>query len=394
MWRSAKSPHQTSLERKGFDLSDQARPRKILFVQTQAENAGAQEISRILGESLAARGHDVHHLFFFRRTSGFDNQPNTEFCALERPSNPLAFARFLLALFHAFRRIKPDVTLPLQHYGNVIGGIVARVAGLKNIVASTTSAPATMNAAVRMADLACGTLGVYDKIIVNSEDTQKDYGKWPLSYRNRMVRIDHGFEDKTAHISKFDARAALNLPQNITLLGCVARLHPLKCLDANIALLSDNADWHYAHAGQGAELEPLLALAKSLGCLERVHFLGEISPKSIGTFLAALDVFVFPSASETFGLAPVEAAQTGTPVVANQLPVLKEVLESDAGPCAIFTDTANPSAFAEAVKLVLSDDALRHSISSSGRLLQQRYSLDAMVDGYEALIDQQFSRNA
>ena len=375
--------------REGHQLANVAAPRKILFVQTQAENAGAQEISRIVGEGLKQRGHDVHHLFFFRRTAGFDNQPNTGFCALERPANPVAFIKFLFNLYREFRRIRPDATLPLQHYGNVIGGAVARVAGLKNVIVSTTSAPEMMNGAVRAADMACGYLGVYDKIIVNSKDTQQDYASWPERYKHRMFRIDHGFEDKTTNISKTDARAQLNLPQGVTLLGCVARLHPAKLISANVALLADNPGWHYAHAGQGPEHEGLMAQAKQLGCAERLHFLGELNPKAVGIFLAALDVFVFPSLSETFGLAPVEAAQAGVPVVANQLPVLEEVLQSEAGACAVFVDATNPEAFVAAVKQVLSDDTLRDGITGSGRLLQKRYSLDAMVDAYESLIERQ-----
>ncbi len=374
---------------KGHNLAKGDVRRKILFVQTQAENAGAQEISRIVGEGLKQRGHEVHHLFFFRRTSGYDNQPNTGFCALERPTNPIAFIKFLFKLYREFRRIRPDATLPLQHYGNVIGGTVARLAGLKNIIVSTTSAPEMMNRAVRAADKACGCLGMYDKIIVNSKDTQKEYDSWPASYKRRMFRIDHGFEDKTANISKSDARAHLNLPSDVALLGCVARLHPLKLISANVALLADNPGWHYAHAGQGPEYDALIEQARQLGCAERLHFLGELDPKTIGIFLAALDVFVFPSLSETFGLAPVEAAQAGVPVVANQLPVLKEVLESETGACAVFVDATDPKAFVTAVKLVLGDDKLRDHITRSGRLLQKRYSLNAMVDAYERLIEQQ-----
>src|SRR5207247_6357544 len=45
------------------------RPLRLVLVQTQAEGAGAQEISRILGQGLDARGYDVHHVFFFRRTA-------------------------------------------------------------------------------------------------------------------------------------------------------------------------------------------------------------------------------------------------------------------------------------------------------------------------------------
>ena len=64
-----------------------ARHRRVMLVQTQAEGAGAQEITRILGKA-SRRGYEVHHVFFFRRTGAFDQQPNTYFCALERPPTP------------------------------------------------------------------------------------------------------------------------------------------------------------------------------------------------------------------------------------------------------------------------------------------------------------------
>src|SRR4051812_37821310 len=41
-------------------------PGRIVLVQTQAENAGAQEITRLLGRGLAARGYEVFNIFFFR----------------------------------------------------------------------------------------------------------------------------------------------------------------------------------------------------------------------------------------------------------------------------------------------------------------------------------------
>src|SRR4029453_8347045 len=48
-----------------------ARPSglRVVLVQTQAEAAGAQEITRILGRGLTARGYDVYSIFLFRRTA-------------------------------------------------------------------------------------------------------------------------------------------------------------------------------------------------------------------------------------------------------------------------------------------------------------------------------------
>src|SRR5690606_16121045 len=112
----------------------------------------------------------------------------------------------------------------------------------------------------------------------------------------------------------------LGLRAEGALIGCVARLHPLKRLDANIRALTARPDLYAAFVGQGPDEPRLRALSAELGVESRVHFVGELPPTEIGIFLAALDLFAFPSVAETFGLAAVEAAQAGVPVVANDIP--------------------------------------------------------------------------
>jgi glycosyltransferase involved in cell wall biosynthesis len=98
-------------------------------------------------------------------------------------------------------------------------------------------------------------------------------------------------------------------------------------------------------------------------------------------------VFVFPSQAESFGLAAVEAAQAGIPVVANDLRVLREVLAVDDEPCALFVDAANPETFAAAVQRLLDDGALKATLTARGRELSRRYSPDLMIADYLALIE-------
>ena len=153
-------------------------------------------------------------------------------------------------------------------------------------------------------------------------------------------------------------------------------------------MLPYDGHWHLAIAGQGAEREHLASLAASLGVASRVHFVGELSADRVGSFLRSLDVFVFPTLAETFGLAAVEAAQAGIPVVANDLEVLREVLAVDDGkPCALFVNAGDAGAFAAAVRRLLADESLSSVLSSRGRKLSQRYSLDEMVDRYAALVE-------
>src|SRR3954453_24268762 len=72
--------------------------RRVMLVQTQAENAGAQEITRLLGNGLTSHGYEVHHAFFFRKSDSFDEPPNTFYCSLKRPRDPLALLQMLWGL--------------------------------------------------------------------------------------------------------------------------------------------------------------------------------------------------------------------------------------------------------------------------------------------------------
>jgi glycosyltransferase involved in cell wall biosynthesis len=369
------------------DHTQRTGGKRIALLQTQAEGAGAQEISRILGRGLAARGYEVHHVFLYRRTSAFDEQPDTVFCAPQRPRGPFSLAAMLVALVRHLKAVKPDAVLCFQHYGNVVGGLAARLAGIRIIIANRMTAQSLIPAWLRRVDLALGLAGVFRRIVVNSTPVEREYDRYPRRYRARVARIEHGFEAKTTELAQDEARRRLCLPSDVALVGSVARLHPDKNLAAAIRLLP-GTDWHFAIAGQGPAEGELMALARTLGVARRVHFVGELPPAAIALFLRALDAFVFPSRAETFGLAAVEAAQAGVPVVANDLAVLREVLAVDGEPCAVFVDADDRDAFAAAVQNILDDGALRAALTRRGPGLARRYSLDAMVGNYAALIEE------
>jgi glycosyltransferase involved in cell wall biosynthesis len=366
--------------------ADMKRMSRILVVQTQAENAGAQEISRLVGAGLAARGFDVHNLFFFLQSSSFDAPPNTSYCASSRPGTVLALLRFLWTLARSIRQKRPDAILTFQHYGNSIGGAVARLVSPAPVIANQVSARLTMTGLVRAVDLALGSMGFFKCITVNSLEMHREYSRYPEGYRKRLRHVAHGFDQKSTEITRAAARELFDLPRDGIMLGSVARLHPLKQLDVAIRILADRPRWNLALAGQGADEARLRQLAAELGVSDRVHFVGEISPERVGAFLAALDTFVFPSRAETFGLAAVEAAHAGVPVVANDLPVLREVLSYQGKPAAVFVDASDAALLAAAVAEVLEDNALSQTLRQSAKGLRLRYSVDAMVDDYVRIL--------
>ena len=361
--------------------------RRVLLVQTQAENAGAQEISRLVGAGLTGLGFEVYNLFFFRKSDTFDAPPNTIYCWPARPGNPLALFKFLWELGRQIRRIRPDAVLTFQHFGNVIGGAVSRLVSRAPVIANQVSSSMSMSWPVRIADIAMGSFGVFRFITLNSQEMEREYARYPASYRSRMKHVAHGFEDKALNISKDEARQRLGLPRGCILLGCAARLHPNKRLDAAIRLLAVEPSWHLALAGQGQDQARLRLLAGELKVSDRLHFLGELSPAQVGTFLAGLDVFVFPSRAETFGLAAVEAASAAIPCVVADLPVLREVLSIEGKPAALFVDAADTALFANAVARVLHDKPLGEELRRNGKGLKSRYSVNAMVEAYAGIIE-------
>lgn len=360
----------------------------VLLVQTQAENAGAQEISRLLGAGLTARGYRVTNLFFFRKSDSFDEPPDTVYCASHRPGHPLALLQLLWTLGRHIRATRPDAVLTFQHFGNVIGAGVARLVCRAPVIANQVSSALSMSWPVRAADIVMGSLGFFDRITLNSLDMQREYSRYPAAYRSRMVHVPHGFDDKALTLSKQAARQKFNLPPDAILLGCAARLHPHKRLDAAIRLLPDQTSWHLALAGQGADEARLRQLADELKVSDRLHLLGEITPRQMAEFLAALDMFVFPTQAETFGLAAVEAANAGVPSVVTDLPVLREVLSVDGKPTALFVDASDHTKLSAAVSRLLTDQQLSDELRQNAKGLKLRYSVDAMVDEYVRILGQ------
>ena len=104
-------------------------------------------------------------------------------------------------------------------------------------------------------------------------------------------------------------------------------------------------------------------------------------------FLAAGDVFAFPSLFETFGLSVAEAAIAGLPVVASDIAVLREVLTAHNGePSALFVGTDDDRGFAAAISRLMSEPELAQRLSHAGRELAERYSPASMCAAYEALL--------
>ncbi len=105
--------------------------------------------------------------------------------------------------------------------------------------------------------------------------------------------------------------------------------------------------------------------------------LGPVPHDDLPGLVAAASVFAFPSRQEGFGLAAMEALAAGVPLVARDLPVLREVL----GPAARLA--SEPDGFARAIAGCLDADA-PGTMAETGRRLAGRHSWDAAAAAHLA----------
>lgn len=143
------------------------------------------------------------------------------------------------------------------------------------------------------------------------------------------------------------ARRELALPANGLIFGtvgrCVVGKRHLELVKAFHQFAGNQPDVYLVIIGDGDARSELCDYI-SAHQLKNVYLPGYV-PQAM-RYLRAMDIFVFPSESEGFGIALIEAMALGLPTIVNQV----EPLSSIVGNCGIKTDTADINGLASAMK--------------------------------------------
>jgi glycosyltransferase involved in cell wall biosynthesis len=113
---------------------------------------------------------------------------------------------------------------------------------------------------------------------------------------------------------------------------------------------------------KGWQFDEIFAAANDLEIASRVVFTDYISQKDAPALIASALAFVFPSVYEGFGLPPLEAMACGTPVIAADIPSLREVV-ADAG---VLVDPYDSDRLTRAMENIIDDAALRVHLRHRG----------------------------
>lgn len=365
---------------------------KIYYVIYSGQIGGAEQHYLDLASSMVGRGHEVTSLMPEGPIAGKSREMGIKVINIypKLDIDPV----FIYQALKIFRQNKPDVVHTLQLKTNVNGLIAASLARvpikvghllgslidwevpiwktIPNVIANSLVMNLCATYVMALSPAVARTLHEKEKI---------------LTSKIRVIPASIDVESFRSSTNKNLIRTKLGLDSKVILVGSVGRLTVEKghkyFVEAAPIIHKLIPRAHLVLVGDGKERANLENLIKKLKVSSFVHLLGIQSEENKKSILKELDLFVFPSIREGFGIAMVEAMAAETAVVASGLPEIKSVVgQSDA----VFFNPRDSKDLAQKISSTVSDKVLRDKlIVNAYKRVKSSYSHQTLTNKYEDL---------
>lgn len=349
------------------------KPLTVAFVNFTRKWGGVRTWTLDFGQALSALGHRV--VTILRPGTAFEEACSASAFSVHalRPGfkyNPLAIVRIMRTL----RREKADVVVVNISKDLDVGAVAAKLCSLPVVhrVGLAEDFRDTTEERWRHRFLV-------DRILVPSQ-----YLRTGLLERLDWLRpAEISVIPNSKALDRYALAPGSGGPEVV--FGVTSQLSPSKghtyLLQAMQSLVADGRTVRLRVAGTGSLEESLKAEARDRGLGRIVEFLG--FQTDIPAFLATVDVYVLPSANESFSNAVLEAMASALPVVAFEAGGVPEVV-GDAG---VLTPPGDPTALASAMGRLAADANLRAALGGAARRrAEQRYDLKRNALTFETLL--------
>lgn len=176
-------------------------------------------------------------------------------------------------------------------------------------------------------------------------------------------------------------------PNGERILIHVSNFRPVKRVDDVIyifKIVSDQIPCKLLLIGDGPERSRCEDLSRRLGLSQDIRFLGK--QDAVEELLAVSDVFLLPSASESFGLAALEAMACQVPVVSSDVGGIPEV--NIDGQTGFLSGVGMVDKMAEDVLKILKDDATLARFRAGALTQAARFDIEEIIPKYEAYYEE------
>ena len=368
---------------------------------------GSGVVATELGIALASRGHEIHFISYALPFRLGKLAHNIFFHEVNVTSYPLfEYPPYSLTLTSKMADIAKHEKLDVLHVHYAIphatSAVVARQIleqqGIRIPVVTTLHGTdiTLVGRDPSFAPVVTYSINQSDGVTAVSEYLKKE------TLNNFDIEGDISVIPNFIDTNRFVKTENLSLKQNLCpncekVLVHVSNFRPLKNVNQVVEVLSrlkkDGYPIKLLLVGDGPDRVPAEHLARELGVYEDVRFMGK--QEAVIDILSIADVFVMPSASETFGLAALEAMACGVPVVASNIGGLPELI--DHGENGFLCPLDNIDAFSERIRQIISNDNLQDRMGNAARAKALEHFDNAKVipmyeQLYQRTIDRHLSR--
>lgn len=270
-----------------------------------------------------------------------------------------------------------DVVHTFLFHANVLGRIVARLAGVRAVVSSVrVEEPRRLHQALNTL-----TWRLADRIVCVSESTARFFSQRTHADARRVVSIPNGVD---ASRFRHGGRARPRRPVVVS----VGRLESQKGYDMLIKavkLCADGGvDAEFAIAGDGPQRQELEQKISGYALGGKVQFVGRTD--DVSGLLAAADVFVSPSRWEGMPNVVLEAMAAGLPVVATAVGGTTELVVH--GQTGLLVPPDDTRAMADALTALVSTPTYRRKLGKRARArVLKHFTWERNVAAFSALYD-------
>jgi N-acetyl-alpha-D-glucosaminyl L-malate synthase BshA len=348
---------------------------------------------------LAARGHQIHVLSREQPFRLGEDQPGVVFHQVSTPSYPLfREPQYVLSLATRIAQLSRAVDLDIIHAHYAIPHATAAYLA-RQILEATGGRPPKVVTTLHGTDITivgsdpsyAETIGFSidrsDGVTAVSESLKADtYRGLPVT---RDIRVIPNFLDCRIHhrvpvdgLREQLAGAGRSVVIHVSNFRPVKRVEAVVRIFARIRVVKNSV---LLLVGDGPDLPHALSVARDLGVIDDVVALGE--QEDVRQYLSISDLFLLPSATESFGLAALEAMACSVPVVASAVGGLPEVIDDGVNGFLHAPDDLEGMA-ASGIE-ILSDPEVAARMGADGRrTVHDRFCSDRIVPVYERFYEE------
>lgn len=309
-----------------------------------------------------------------------------------------SLVRTLGALYQKLRELKPDVVQTWLYHADLLGGIVARIAGIRNVFWSIRGTDFSKVGGSRSAHIIAKVCAPFSyvvpkKIIAVAERAIEVHKR--MHYNTRKMTVVHNGYDfsqlKPSPHLRVSFREEVGAENNVPLVGYVARFNEQKDHQTLLAALGElhqsGVPFHAVLVGTGITSDNT-ALVQAITANNLTNCVTLLGPRmDIPTVMNGLDLHVMSSAfGEGFPNVLAEAMACETPCVTTNVGDAAKIVDQHGWVVA----PSNPPELARAIGSALTEwrtqpEAFRTRQHAGREFVTQNFSITRMIEGFHAV---------